>query len=51
MLLHQRVEYGISDMLGDIGGVLQLLIAIVAFLLGGYLSFHSNIEIVKALYI
>ena len=51
MLVHQRVEYGISDMLGDIGGILQLLVGVSALLLGGYLSFHSTIEIVKALYV
>ena len=51
MVIHQRVEYGISDMLGDIGGIFQLLVGVATLFLGGYLNFHSQVEIIKALYV
>ena len=47
---HTELQYGISDYLGDIGGIAELLIKISSFLLGGYLSFNSSIEIMKELY-
>ena len=50
MIAHSRIEYGFSDLLGDIGGTAELLVKISAFLFSGYLSFNSSIEIMKDLY-
>ena len=47
---HTREEYDYSQLLGDIGGMQELLTKISSFILGGYLSFHTSIEIMKALY-
>ena len=38
------------DFLGDVGGVADLLMQTSFFIFGGYLTFHSSIETMKALY-
>ena len=49
-VFHKRIEYSFSQLLGDVGGTAELLLRIICFLMGGYLSFHSNIEIMKGMY-
>ena len=49
-LKHSRTEYGLADLLGDIGGTVELLVKIVIFVFGDYLSYNASIEIMKALY-
>ena len=49
-VFHTRIEYDIISLLGDIGGTAEILTKITVFILGGYLSFHSSIEIIKSLY-
>ena len=47
---HLKFQYHFSGLLGDIGGSAELLTKMTSFILGGYLSFHSSIEIMKELY-
>ena len=47
---HKRVEYGLINLLGDVGGCMELLVTAATIILGGYLSFSSSIEIVKSLH-
>ena len=49
-IFHQRIEYAFSDLLGDIGGTVELLVKISIFIFGGYLSFRSDIIIMFDLY-
>ena len=44
---HFRYEYDFIAFLGDIGGIYQLLFFIAIFILGGFMSFNSSIEILK----
>ena len=48
-MVHSKVSYGFIDWLGDIGGILELLMAFATFILGGYLSFNQIIETTKIL--
>lgn len=47
---HVRIEYSFEKLLTDVGGTSELLIRLANFLFGGYLSFHSSIEIMRSLY-
>lgn len=47
---HTRLEYDFSDLIGEVGGTVELLTKAAAFVLGGYLSFHSSIEIMNEMY-
>ena len=49
-MFHQRIEYAFTDLLGDIGGTVELLVKISVFIFGGYFSFRSSIIIMKDLY-
>jgi len=49
-IVHKRFEYNLTDLLGDIAGIAELLFKLTAFVLGGFLSFNSSIEIMKDLY-
>jgi len=49
-LIHTRIEYNVSSLLGDIGGINDLLVKIVAIVIGGYISFNADIEIILSLY-
>jgi len=47
---HERYEYDYADLLGDIGGIAEVMVKTAVFLIGGFLSFNSSIEIMKELY-
>ena len=47
---HSRYEYNYADLLGDMGGIAEVMFKTFTFLIGGFLSFHSSIEIMKDLY-
>ena len=49
-MFHSRVEYAFTDLLGDIGGTVELLVKISIFIFGGYFSFRSSTVIMKELY-
>ena len=49
-VIHTRIEYDFISLLGDIGGIAEIFTKVSVFLLGGYLSFHTSIEIIKSLY-
>ena len=44
---HSRIVFGFMDWLGAIGGVERALLKIIGFFIGGYISFHSNIEMIN----
>ena len=50
MLSFRKAEFNLSDLIGEIGGVAELLVKTVSFLLGGYLSFNASLEIIDSLY-
>ena len=47
---HERFEYDFEGLLGDIGGIAEVMSKTFVFFIGGFLSFHSSIEIMKDLY-
>ena len=47
---HQREEYSFSDLLGDMGGICDILLSSFIFFIGGFISFNSSVEIMKVLY-
>lgn len=49
-LTHKKVVYQVMDLLGDIGGISEILMQLASLFLGGYLTFHSSIETMKVLY-
>ena len=50
MFFHSKYEYNLSDLIGDIGGIAELLVKCTSFILGGYLSFNASLEIIDSLY-
>jgi len=50
IIQHQRIEYGFADLLGDIGGMAEILTKTVTFFIGGYLSFNASLTIIDSLY-
>ena len=49
-ILHSRFEYNYANLLSDMGGIAEVMVKTSVFLIGGFLSFHSSIEIMKELY-
>lgn len=49
-LIHTRIEYSFTDLLGDVGGVGELLCKLITLIFGGYATFNTDIEIMKELY-
>ena len=47
---HSRIVFGFMDWLGAIGGVERALLKIIGFFIGGYIQFHSNIELINQQY-
>ena len=50
MFLHEKANYNLSDLIGEIGGIAELLVKVTSLLLGGYLSFNASLEIIDSLY-
>jgi len=49
-LKHERSVYQVMDLLGDVGGVSDILMSVAFFLCGGYVTFHASVETMKELY-
>lgn len=49
-MLNVRKVFSFVDFLGSIGGIVEILARLSAFILGGYLSWHSTVEIMSSLY-
>jgi len=49
-IIHTRKLYEIMDWLGDIGGIPEILATLVIALFGRWLSFHSSLMTMGALY-
>ena len=49
-VIHRRTAYEFSDWLGDVGGVVALLLVMAGFVLAGYSAFHAKVEILNSLY-
>ena len=47
---HDRHVYALMDLLGDVGGVSEVLVKTSMLIFGGYFAFHSSIEQMKGLY-
>jgi hypothetical protein len=50
MVSHQRQSYGILQMMGDVGGVLSIFIALFTFILSPVEDFFLNMQIFQKLY-
>ena len=49
-LKHRRNVETIVDFLGNIAGITDLLSLIVLFIVGGYSTFYSNVQMISSLY-
>ena len=47
---HERVEYSFVDLLGDMGGIGEILTKTFILVFGGFLEFNSSVEMMKELY-
>ena len=47
---HKRLEYDITDLIADIGGIQEILTKTTGFFLGGYLAFNASLVIIDELY-
>ena len=49
-ITHGRVVYTLMDFIGALGGVSDLLLQILGWIIGGYAAFHSSVATISALY-
>ena len=47
---HQCLEYSLGSLIGDVGGITEILTRVASFFLGGYLSFNATLVIIDELY-
>ena len=47
---HERKVYHLMDLLGDVGGVKDILMDLAFFFFGGWLAFEKSIEFMHKLY-
>ena len=47
---HTRIVYKFIDFLGDMGGITEILVCGILWVVGGYLNFNSSIEIMSSMY-
>lgn len=50
MLKHERIVFDYMDWLGALGGVPDIIMMIVGFAIGGYVTFNSTFYTMAGLY-
>ena len=50
LLLHEKIDYTLYNLLEDLGGISELLVKTATFIFGSFLSFNASLVIIDKLY-
>ena len=51
MILHKRVAYGIIDLLGDLGGVLEVIVAVLGVMILPISKYSFELKVLENMFI
>ena len=49
-MMHYRSVFDFTEWLGQIGGIHEILITFMSFLIGSYVQFYAGIKKIRSLY-